>query len=126
MMSPDQRFQKQEHLRRGSDFTRVFGERCTAGDDLLIVHVASNDLSWSRLGLSISRRVGGAVRRNYIRRRIREAFRTNKDELPKGYDIICTAKPKAAERNADVSESLRTLSVKAVSRHLSRRHRQRR
>lgn len=119
-MLHDQRFRKHERLTRRSDFDRVFAERCAASDDLMIVYVASNDLPWSRLGLSVSRRVGGAVRRNYVRRRIREAFRTNKAELPKGYDIICSARPKAADRDANVGKSLGALLVKAVRRYQDR------
>ncbi len=113
----DQRFRKHERLTRRSDFDRVFAERCTASDDLLIVYVASNGLPWSRLGLSVSRRVGGAARRNHVRRRIREAFRTSKAELPKGYDIVCQARPKAADRDANVCKSLGALLLKAVHRH---------
>ena len=87
-MIPNQRFRKHERLRLRTDFERVYGERCSASDDILIVYVATNDFSWSRLGLSVSKRVGNAVQRNYVRRKIREAFRTNKCDLPCGFDII--------------------------------------
>lgn len=40
------------------------------------------------MGLTLSRKVGNAVRRNRWKRRIREIFRRNKDEFPKGYDFV--------------------------------------
>ena len=112
--SGDQRFRRSERLRLRKDFARVFAAKCSQADGALVVYVARNDLEWSRLGLSVSKRVGKAVRRNYVRRRIREAFRTQKNELPKGLDIICVARPKAADVRCDLAHSLRTLVVRAA------------
>ena len=86
----------------------------------MVVYVAPNDLGWSRLGLSVNKRIGNAVRRNYVRRRIREAFRTQKDVLPKGLDIICVVQPKAAKRGFNLAASLRKL-VGEASRGLARK-----
>lgn len=113
-MSPNQRFHKHEHLRRRADFQRVFARKCNVSDGVLVVYVAENGLTWSRLGLSVSRRVGNAVRRNQVRRRIREAFRTGNADIPNGFDIICVALPKAAERGIDVAHSLRSLVSEAI------------
>ena len=113
-MSGDQRFRRSERLRLRRDYARVFAAKCSQADGLLVVYVAPNDLGWSRLGLSVSKRVGKAVRRNYVRRRIREAFRTQKSELPKGLDIICVARPKASDVRYDVAHSLRTLIIRAA------------
>ena len=110
----DERLQKRERLRLRSDFDRVFGRRCRAGNGILTVYVAPNGLQCSRLGLSVGRRVGGAVKRSYVRRRIREAFRRLKDRLPVGLDIVCVAQPKAGQYGCDVVSSLRLLVVKAA------------
>ena len=50
--------------------------------------LASNNLSYSRLGLSVGKRVGNAVKRNRIKRLTRELFRKNKEKFPRGYDIV--------------------------------------
>lgn len=115
-MAGDQRFRKSERLRLRRDFARVFAAKCSRADSALVVYVALNGLEWSRLGLSVGKRVGKAVSRNYVRRRIREAFRTQKGELPKGLDIICVARPQAADARFDLARSLRTLLVKAAHR----------
>lgn len=49
------------------------------------------------MGLSVSRKVGGAVRRNRVRRRLREIFRSTRTTLPGGADIVVSARPAAAE-----------------------------
>jgi ribonuclease P protein component len=110
----DQRLRRSERLRLKRDYTRVFEHKCRAADENLIVYVAPNDRSWSRLGLSVSRKVGKAVRRNRVRRWIREAFRTSRQELPTGVDIVCVAKPVTAQKTfEDVKASLVRLARRA-------------
>ena len=99
-----------------ADFARVFSGKCRRGNDVLIVYVAPNGLTWSRLGLSVSKRLGNAVRRNCLRRRIREAFRLNKADLPVGLDIVCVARPGAMRPDMDLARPLRTLVREAASR----------
>jgi ribonuclease P protein component len=87
-LPPSQRFLKAEHLRRPSDFKRVYDRRRSASDEWLIVYACENDLPHLRLGCSVSRKVGGAVQRNRLRRLYREAFRLTKHELPMGLDLV--------------------------------------
>ncbi|MFL5331427.1 MAG: ribonuclease P protein component [Gemmataceae bacterium] len=84
----DHRFRPKEHLRRPADFRRVYDGRASASDNALIVYAWPNALPHNRLGLSVSRKHGGAVVRNRIRRLLREAYRLGKCTLPTGFDLV--------------------------------------
>lgn len=81
-------YQQHEHLKRGVDFKRVYDRRRSASNDWLIVYACENGLAYSRLGLSVGRKWGGAVVRNRIRRLYKEVYRLSRDELPTGLDLV--------------------------------------
>lgn len=111
----DERFRSRERIRLEKEFERVIKKGKKASDERLLVYVLPNGLAWSRLGISVSKRIGNAVQRHYVRRVIREAFRRNKSKLPVGFDLICVAKPAAAELAGTLVESLIFLTGKAAS-----------
>ena len=110
------RLRRQQRLRRQRDFDRVFRRGSYAADRTLVVHVVANDLPYSRLGVSVSRRVGGAVTRNRWKRWIREAFRTQQQEFPSGLDIVVRPRKGAVGSFRSIEQSLPRLVRQARSR----------
>ena len=116
----DARFRREYHVRRGEDFRRAYTRRCSAADGVLVVYGCENDLPHPRLGLSVSRKVGGAVVRNRWKRLIREAFRLTREQLPQGVDLIVIPRRGITPELATLMESLPRLAGR-VSRKLSQK-----
>jgi ribonuclease P protein component len=81
-------FPQSHRLKTPPEFKRVYDRKRSASDDLLVVYAGENDRPHPRLGVSVSRKVGGAVVRNRVKRLFREAFRLTQHELPAGVDFI--------------------------------------
>ena len=85
----DTRFPKSAHLRKPDEFRAVYDHRCKAGDGHMLIFARHNELGETRCGLSVSKKQHGcAVKRNRIKRQLREAFRQSRSELPIGLDLI--------------------------------------
>jgi ribonuclease P protein component len=83
-------------LSRSADFDRVFRNgRSHAGRELVLYVFPRGDEESPRLGLSVSRKVGGAVERNRVKRLLREAFAQESERLPAGTDAVVIARPDA-------------------------------
>ena len=81
-------FPKSHRLTRRADFSAAYEARVRESRGPLTVYARPNGLPHPRLGLSTSRKVGTAPRRNRIRRLLRESFRHLKHDLPAGYDLL--------------------------------------
>jgi ribonuclease P protein component len=112
-------------LSRSAEFERVYRQgRATANRHLVLYAFPNPQADRPRLGLSVSRKVGGAVERNHVKRLLREAFASAESELAQGQDIVLVARPQArelAEREglAGIDASLTELLARAGLRNSS-------
>ena len=85
-------------LSRSAEFERVYRQgRSVANRHLVLYTFPNASTERPRLGLSVSRKVGGAVERNKVKRLLREAFAHAENELLSGQDVVVVARPSAAE-----------------------------
>ncbi|MGI8428043.1 MAG: ribonuclease P protein component [Solirubrobacteraceae bacterium] len=83
-------------LSRSADFDRVFRNGRSHANRILVLYVFPHGAGeGTRLGLSVSRKVGGAVQRNKIKRLLREAFTLEGSRLPAGTDAVVVARREA-------------------------------
>ena len=111
-------FPRADRLLRGSEYQAAARQGRRAVGPCFVVVVApgtrNDGQSGPRVGLTVSRRVGGAVLRNRVKRRIREWFRSSRGELPEGTDLVVIARKGAGELSgAEVARHLTGLSLKA-------------
>jgi ribonuclease P protein component len=96
---------KRRRLSRSAEFERVYRQGRSKGNRYLVLYAfpraedesASEREDGPRLGLSVSRRVGGAVDRNRVKRVLREAFWAEAERLPDSSDYVVVARPDARE-----------------------------
>jgi ribonuclease P protein component len=96
---------RRRRLSRSAEFERVYRQGRSKGNRFLVLYAfpreedaaASAEEEGPRLGLSVSRKVGGAVERNRVKRVLREAFWQEAERLPSGSDYVVVARPDARD-----------------------------
>lgn len=99
---------KQNHL-----FRRLYQRGKSAAGRYVVVYCRKNGLSHNRLGFTVGTKVGHAVVRNRVRRRLREAYRLSEGQFLTGYDIVIVARTRAASATyQDLAQGLMAASCK--------------
>jgi ribonuclease P protein component len=102
------RLRRRQRLRTGAEFDAVFRRGTRLDGHLFLLVAAPNGRPFDRLGLAVSRRVGGAVKRNRARRLLREGFRRAERAPGPGFDLVVVARASlAAQGQAEVDRVLR-------------------
>jgi len=79
-------------LKKNSDFRRLYARGKSAANRYLVVYCRRNGREVNRLGYTVSAKLGGAVVRNRVRRRLREIYRLGAPSLKSGWDIVVVAR----------------------------------
>ena len=82
-------------VKKNYEFRRMYVKGKSGVSSCLVVYYRKNRLGHNRLGVTVSTKLGHAVVRNRVRRRLREIFRLNQSGLAQGYDMILVARTRA-------------------------------
>ena len=93
----DCRFTRKERILKHSEFKTLYQRGEKTNTEHFLVFTCPNTLGWKRLGVTVSKAVGNAVARNYVKRLLREYFRLHKPILPASADILIIAKSGSPE-----------------------------
>ena len=108
-------FGKHERIKKRKDFLRIYEDGVRVNSKNFIVILSRNQAGNKRLGITVTKKVGNAVKRNRIKRLLREFFRLNKETLPDSHDIVIIVKKGVPFLTYnDVYEELATLLTERV------------
>jgi ribonuclease P protein component len=115
---------RSSRLSRSSEFQRVYRQGKSAASRFLVLyyfeHPPGTPAVETRLGLSVSKKVGGAVVRNRIKRLLREAFQECSPRLPERFDYVVIARPSLAELSERQARGEKDLVLGALTDVLER------
>lgn len=94
-----ERFPHNVRIVRSSDYRALYKAGKKIHSERFVLFCRANNLGHLRLGITVSRKVGGAVVRNRIKRLLKEIFRRSLIQTPNKFDIVINAKSGCAEAN---------------------------
>ena len=92
-------------LKNSREFSQVYNHRKSLANKYLVMYILPQDLMYSRIGISVSKKVGNSVVRHRITRLLRESYRLNRNIIKEGYDIVVVARNTAKGKSFQEIES---------------------
>ncbi|MFV0242651.1 MAG: ribonuclease P protein component [Lacrimispora sphenoides] len=92
-------------MKKSRDFQEVYQNGKSLANRLLVMYVKKTDRPETRIGISVSKKVGNSVVRHHITRLIRESFRLHEEMVETGLDIVVVVRTAAKEENYKTIES---------------------
>lgn len=86
-------------LKKNLEFKRVYKQGRSVANRFAVMYILHNGTPHRKAGFSVSKKIGGAVQRNKLKRLFREVYRLNQENLIKGIDIVFIARQAAKEAN---------------------------
>lgn len=93
------KFENFETLRKNNEFRKVYNNRKSYANKLLVMYILENGSDISRVGISVSKKVGNSIVRHRLTRLIRESVRLSTNQLKGGYDIVIVARTNLKDKN---------------------------
>ena len=84
-------------LKKNHEFRRLYSKGVSAATPHLVIYVRRTKRDTNRIGITVSTKVGKAVTRNRIRRRLREIYRLREGEMKRGLELVIVARVRAAD-----------------------------
>jgi ribonuclease P protein component len=85
-------------IKKTREFQKVYNNRVSYANRLLIMYIKENNLDHCRLGISVSKKVGNSVVRHGFSRFVRESYRLNKHLINNNYDIVVIGRANAKDK----------------------------
>ena len=115
------KFPKTVRVRSRLEFAAVYELGVRVSDGCLTMLALPNERPLTRLGLAVSKRCGNAVRRNLIKRRLREVFRLSRMDLPSSFDLVIQPRADTPIQVAALRQSLISLARRAAKKWSAQR-----
>jgi ribonuclease P protein component len=101
-------------LKKSKEFGYVYKRGKSYADRFLIMYIVPNNSQSNKVGFSVSKKVGNSVKRNKIKRRLREIFRLNNNDIKKGYNLVFIPRAQISKAEyKDIENSMINLFKKA-------------
>lgn len=111
-------FPKRERVRKRGLYLAIQGRGRKSRSASFLCFTARSPAGVCRLGVTVSKRVGGAVVRNHVKRMVREVYRQNKAAFPRATDVVFVAKQKAAALGFhEVKQEIEELCARSTARN---------